>query len=322
MLFGQFCYLCVYAGYWWSVLRRKVLLCSLQCSASLFIGKGFLWDSEDRKRFPSPDLPSFRARLTFSSTCHSDLYQIRWFDESDLRHWWRWRGQSSKCGGTSRNKLQKTIVRVSLSTACTCLLRRQVLINLAPKRRPYGSMFNRITDLHRETGNHQDQVKVLIEKTASSLDDAALKLLFVSVQQNNVDLCVQYAINVYVMFSYCLWHLTMTFFSLTSMIGVYSTVCCYHHNPSDCKAEVDLEGFDIVYTDMVWSFICECILNSTELGIYYGIVTSECQRKICKYLSSWKSSSIKIYFKSMSADAEKKKDYVIPIIILTCTIWD
>ena len=78
----------------------------------------------------------------------------------------------------------------------------------------------------------------------------------------------------------------MTFFSLTSMIGVYSTVCCYHHNPSDCKAEVDLEGFDIVYTDMVWSFICECILNSTELGIYYGIVTSECQRKICKYLSS------------------------------------
>ena len=49
-------------------------------------------------------------------------------------------------------------------------------------------------DLHSETGNHQDQVKVLIEKTASSLDDTALKILFVSVQQNNIDLCVQYAI--------------------------------------------------------------------------------------------------------------------------------
>ena len=58
--------------------------------------------------------------------------------------------------------------------------------------------------LNQETGNHQEQVKDLIEKTASSLDDTTLKLLFVSVQQNNIDLCVRYAINVYVMFSYCL----------------------------------------------------------------------------------------------------------------------
>ena len=58
-----------------------------------------------------------------------------------------------------------------------------------------------MADLHRETGNHQDQVKVLIEKTATSLDDTALKSFFVSVQQNNIDLCVRYAINAYVMFS-------------------------------------------------------------------------------------------------------------------------
>jgi len=38
-------------------------------------------------------------------------------------------------------------------------------------------------------------VKVLIERTASSLDDSALKKLFVSVQQNNIELCIQYAIN-------------------------------------------------------------------------------------------------------------------------------
>jgi len=37
-------------------------------------------------------------------------------------------------------------------------------------------------------------VKVLIEKTAYSLDDTALKILFVSVQQNNIDLCIRYAI--------------------------------------------------------------------------------------------------------------------------------
>jgi hypothetical protein len=49
-----------------------------------------------------------------------------------------------------------------------------------------------------ETGKHQDQVKVLIERTASSLDDTALKMLFVSVQQNNIELCIQYAIDAYV----------------------------------------------------------------------------------------------------------------------------
>ena len=58
-----------------------------------------------------------------------------------------------------------------------------------------------MADLHSETGNHQEQVKVLIEKTASSLDNTALKMLFVSVQQNNINLCVQYAINRYVTFS-------------------------------------------------------------------------------------------------------------------------
>ena len=41
-------------------------------------------------------------------------------------------------------------------------------------------------------------MKVLIEKTASSLDETALKMLFVSVQQNNIELCIQYAIDLYV----------------------------------------------------------------------------------------------------------------------------
>ena len=60
------------------------------------------------------------------------------------------------------------------------------------------------SDLHTpETGNHQDQVKVLIEKTASSLDDTALRMLFVSVQQNNIELCIRSAIDEYIMFSYC-----------------------------------------------------------------------------------------------------------------------
>ena len=94
------------------------------------------------------------------------------------------------------------------------MLRRQVLVNLVSKCWLYGSTFNPTADLHSETSKHQDQVKDLIEKTASSLDDTALKMLFVSVQQNNIDLCVRYAIKLYVMFlfSHCLWDLTMTFF--------------------------------------------------------------------------------------------------------------
>ena len=74
-----------------------------------------------------------------------------------------------------------------------------MLVNLVTKCGSAGSMFNPYADLHTpETGKHQNQVKVLIEKTASSLDDTALKMLFVSVQQNNIDLCIEYAINEYV----------------------------------------------------------------------------------------------------------------------------
>ena len=48
--------------------------------------------------------------------------------------------------------------------------------------------------LHENEGNHQDQVKKLIKETAGSLDDPALKILFVSVQKNNLELCMEYAV--------------------------------------------------------------------------------------------------------------------------------
>ncbi len=52
--------------------------------------------------------------------------------------------------------------------------------------------------LHEDDGDHQNQVKVLMEKTADSLDNRALAMLFVSIQQNNLELCVRYAVNEYV----------------------------------------------------------------------------------------------------------------------------
>jgi len=51
--------------------------------------------------------------------------------------------------------------------------------------------------IHDDKGNHQDQVKKLIENTASSLDTPALRMLFVSLQQNNMELCMEYAIRKY-----------------------------------------------------------------------------------------------------------------------------
>jgi len=48
--------------------------------------------------------------------------------------------------------------------------------------------------MQEDDGKHQDQVKELTEKTADSLDNLALKILFVSIQQNNLELCIGYAV--------------------------------------------------------------------------------------------------------------------------------
>ena len=79
-------------------------------------------------------------------------------------------------------------------------------------------------DLHitePETGKHQDQVKVLIEKMASSLDDTALKMLFISVQQNNIELSIKHAIKQYVAFSLLMRFelMKVTLFRVTGLIG-------------------------------------------------------------------------------------------------------
>jgi len=48
--------------------------------------------------------------------------------------------------------------------------------------------------MQEDDSKHQDQVKELTEKTADSLDNLALKMLFISVQGNNLELCIRYAI--------------------------------------------------------------------------------------------------------------------------------
>ena len=52
--------------------------------------------------------------------------------------------------------------------------------------------------LHEDEGDHQKQVGELIKQTAVSVDDLALKMLFVTIQQNNLEACIEYAVNPYV----------------------------------------------------------------------------------------------------------------------------
>ncbi|KAI0251343.1 hypothetical protein BJV78DRAFT_1126691 [Lactifluus subvellereus] len=52
------------------------------------------------------------------------------------------------------------------------------------------SAYVRLDDMRMEDSNCDE----LVEKTVNVLDDDRLKLLFVSVQQNNIDICIQHAI--------------------------------------------------------------------------------------------------------------------------------
>ncbi|KAJ7756651.1 GTP-binding protein [Mycena metata] len=52
------------------------------------------------------------------------------------------------------------------------------------------SDYLRLADMHKDTTNCNE----LMEKTAKALTDDNLRLLFVSVQQNNINLCIQYAV--------------------------------------------------------------------------------------------------------------------------------
>jgi hypothetical protein len=122
-------------------------------------------------------------------------------------------------------------------------------------------MFEVCVALHTtEIGQHQDQVKVLIEKTASSLDDTVLKMLFVSVQQNNIGFSIQYAIDQYVMFSHRWGDLTLTLFRLTTKCGDLDTVCSRHSGPNDCVRLNSIQETMVLRT-MLWfghSYVSEC----------------------------------------------------------------
>ena len=66
--------------------------------------------------------------------------------------------------------------------------------------------------IHKDEGNHQEQVRELIKQTAASMDNLALKMLFVTVQQNNLDISIHYAVYNQLGFPvvHLCWHLSST----------------------------------------------------------------------------------------------------------------
>ena len=85
--------------------------------------------------------------------------------------------------------------------------------------------------INDDEDNHQEQVRELIKQTAGSIDDLALKMLFISVQQNNLEICIEYAVNMSVtLLIYCSFDLSFYF---RNIFEHTSTVVCFHLNCRD-----------------------------------------------------------------------------------------
>lgn len=52
--------------------------------------------------------------------------------------------------------------------------------------------------INDDNSNHQEQVGKLIKQTTTAIDNLALKMLFITVQKNNLEICIEYAVNEYV----------------------------------------------------------------------------------------------------------------------------
>jgi hypothetical protein len=72
--------------------------------------------------------------------------------------------------------------------------------------------------INDDEGNHQEQVGELIKQTAASIDNLALKMLFVTIQQNNLEVCIEYAMNRSVIHPFAV---ALTYFFI---VGISSTM--------------------------------------------------------------------------------------------------
>ena len=145
-------------------------------------------------------------------------------------------------------------------------------------------------------------------------------MLFVSVQQNNIELSIQCAINEYIiLFLYCWGDLTLTFFSLIDCLWL-STVCPYHHNPNNCERLILIQERMTWYT-MLWfghSFVSGHSIYWTEYSLSVEQIPVSANTPFVSMCQLWKLSLVNIHSRKVSPEAEENKGYVKPIMILTC----
>lgn len=106
--------------------------------------------------------------------------------------------------------------------------------------------------IDKDEGNHQEQVVELIKQTAASIDSLALKMLFVTVQQNNLEVCIEYAVNRSVVHSSTGASTDLYF---RDIFNHTSTVVHFCVNCRDMSTQMNTEGIDCQGRVLVWTYL-------------------------------------------------------------------
>ncbi|KAF8240080.1 hypothetical protein L208DRAFT_1352972 [Tricholoma matsutake] len=110
----------------------------------------------------------------------------------------------------------------------------------------------RFEAIDKDEGNHQEQVVELIKQTAASMDSLALKMLFVTVQQNNLEVCIEYAVNRSVVHSSTGASTDLYF---RDIFNHTSTVVHFCVNCRDMSTQMNTEGIDCQGRVLVWTYL-------------------------------------------------------------------
>ena len=103
-------------------------------------------------------------------------------------------------------------------------------------------------------GNHQEQVGELIKETAASIDDLALKMLFITIQQNNLEICIKHAVNEYVLL---LFAIASTYSLYLRHIFKQDTIVRHFHLIEDIHTNTQMneEWVNFGSSILVWALL-------------------------------------------------------------------
>jgi|SRR6266550_766345 len=120
--------------------------------------------------------------------------------------------------------------------------------------------------IQEDKGNHQEQVGELIKQTAASIDDLALKMLFVTVQQNNLEVCIENAVNQFVTHSSAVVSAYLYFRYIFKHTLTVVHFCLHRRNTS-----TQLTKEELIYKAASW--FRHCYLQVCKSNTSAGAVT-------------------------------------------------